>query len=90
MAACKQHAETPFVGYSDCPGCECERLKTENDALWETLVKIADALDIDYEEARKAEGKPSDVYIRHIKGFESTIERLEAQVEHLGEISGND
>lgn len=62
-----------------------EELTAQNDALWETLIKIADALDIDYEEARQADGKPSAVYIEHIKGMEATIERLEAQVEALGE-----
>ncbi|KJZ17376.1 hypothetical protein TW86_03725 [Halomonas sp. S2151] len=56
----------------------------QNDALWETLIKIADALDIDPEEARQEDGKPSDVFIRHIKSLENTIERLEEQVENLG------
>lgn len=64
--------------------------QSRSDAVWETLVKIADALDIDYQEARKEVGKPSDVFIRHIKGMESTIERLEAQVEQMGEIIRND
>lgn len=67
-----------------------KKAEAERDALWETLIKIADALDIDYHEARKADGKPSDVFIAHIKSMETTINRLEAQVEHLGEISGND
>ena len=56
----------------------------QNDALWETLIKIADALDIDPEEARQEDGKPSDVFIRHIKSLENTIERLDEQVENLG------
>lgn len=29
-----------------------EELKAQNYALWETLIKIADALDIDHDEAR--------------------------------------
>ncbi|WP_339118929.1 hypothetical protein [Halomonas sp. BMC6] len=90
MAACEKHTQSPYVGYSQCPGCECERLAAEKEALWETLLKIGDALDIDYEEARKEDGKPSDVYIRHIKALEATIEQLEAQVEQLGEMTGND
>lgn len=87
MAACDKHRNEPYRGYQECPGCELEALKGQNDALWETLIKIADALDIDPEEARQRDGKPSEVFIEHIKGMESIIERLEAQVEALGELN---
>lgn len=87
------------VAYFGCHFCgqdteaeitDASRLHEQNDALWETLLKIGDALDIDYDEARKADGKPSDVFLAHIKGMEATINRLEAQVEQLGEITGHD
>ncbi|BBI61741.1 hypothetical protein [Vreelandella sulfidaeris] len=62
----------------------------EVDALWETLIKVSDALDIDPEEARTEEGKPSDIFIRQIKSMEQTIASLEKQVESLGDIIRDD
>ena len=46
---------------------EIKAYKAEIDALQETLFKIGEFLAIDYKKARKAEGKPSDVYISAIK-----------------------
>ena len=46
---------------------EIKAYKAEIDALQETLFKIGEFLAIDYRVARKAEGKPSDVYISAIK-----------------------
>jgi hypothetical protein len=41
--------------------------ETNIDSLWATLIKVADYLGIDYDEARKENGKPSEVYIAAIK-----------------------
>ncbi|MGP9796150.1 hypothetical protein ACT3UJ_02145 [Halomonas sp. 86] len=41
-------------------------LEEREQSLWETLVKIADHIGIDYQAARGRDGKPSDVYIEHI------------------------
>lgn len=85
MKACEKHQKEPYQGYRQCVGCELQALKNENESLWATLIKIADALDIDHEEARAEDGKLSAVFIQHIKGLEATIENLEAQVEALGD-----
>lgn len=43
--------------------------QSKSDASMETLLRVASFLDIDLEKARSDEGKPSDVYIRHIHQF---------------------
>lgn len=43
-----------------------QQLKQESDAVWETLIAVADMLEIDPVEARKIPGKPSDVYRKHL------------------------
>lgn len=42
-------------------------LSSQNDSLWETLLKIAEHLEIDLEAARRIPGKPSAVYIDAIE-----------------------
>lgn len=51
-----------------------------------TFYKIAEFLGIDYEEARKAEGKPSDVYIKAIE--ERTREAVEEFKEGISACCG--
>lgn len=71
----------------------------ENDALWATLINVADHLCIDAEEAREAEGKPSDVFKEYInkpqteRNFmnpEVALEKIEAILEREGPATEHD
>jgi hypothetical protein len=53
--------------------------------LFETFARIADYLCIDTEAARRAEGKPSDVFIAAIEAaIEATKEKIEAMAIEWG------
>lgn len=64
-------------------------LETENLQLWETLIKLADYLQIDAQTARAAPGKPSDVFIAAIEKRKNQDQSVESTEKvHKGDIVG--
>lgn len=55
--------------------------QAENEALWETFVKVADYLGIDNERARKIPGKPSQVFFAAV--IRKQAEAVESSVSEL-------
>ncbi len=80
----------PQFGYNPhdwnelCLVADAQRLLAERDAriesLMETFTKAANYLGIDTEQARKAPGKPSDVFIAHIDQLRARVGELEAKL----------
>jgi hypothetical protein len=55
---CAKHTNAPVVGYSDCPGCEVERLQAEVDAWRERFPqheyrRIDDCIDLKFSHFQK-------------------------------------
>jgi len=64
--ACRFDDDDNIVEWCKFHSDERNKLQAKNDALWETLIAIADHLEIDPESSRRLAGKPSDVYIAAI------------------------
>lgn len=44
MSTCKKHKQNPAWGYHDCPGCEVEMLREENQRLRSALERVKSVL----------------------------------------------
>lgn len=53
-----------------------DQLTANNESLWSTLIALGDKLGIDHEKARKEDGKPSDVFFKHVAAIEAERDEL--------------
>ena len=75
MTACEKHADQPVVGYSQCPGCEIERLREERD-------KVVALGKQTFEFQRRAETEAARLR-RENEAAASTIDGLRQQLEQV-------